>query len=340
MSPLSSLPEPIIDLIKSANYGQFSTLTKTGVPIDTPLLFFPEEDLSKISVATGLAYPAKAERVRRNPKVGVLFEGALAGEPAVVLIAGMGATRDTDIQSNLLKHVTETCIFGDQTIPWEVKCKAVWYWSRVLVEITPRRILWWDSPADLNTRPHRWDAPADMVFPASDPAPPGKLSAPPRWPQPPWQDLARAALRQNQSGHLSSVDEDGFPAPMRTTTLRAVDDGFLLTLPKYAPGARRGPACLTFYGRETFIGSLDDAGPGELKLVVQHALPILPMMADANETWQPNQNTKDTLMKRLWEELDRRGQPLPTVPEVMPEPTPGAKRRAARNTMLAKLPLD
>jgi len=336
----TSLPDAVVNLIKSASYGEFATISAAGVPIDTPLLSFPEEDISKIGMATGVAYPTKAERARRNPKVGLLYEGTLPGEPAFVSIAGIAAVRDSNIQANVLKYISETALMSDPKLPWSAKSKAVWYWSRILIDVFPKEILWWDSAADLDKAPHRWTAPAGTVFPASDPAPPGKASAAPKWDQPPWQTQAKDALSRNAAGHLSVVDADGFPRPMRTSTLRGADGGFVLTLPKHAPGARSGSASLTFFGRETFIGTLQDAGAGELKLMVERALPILPLVADSSQTWNPSSTNVTALFDRLKAELARRNQSIPTVPEEFPAQTVGARRRAARDAALTKPSLD
>src|SRR4051812_4244083 len=102
--PFATLPQPVLDLIRSAGLAAFATVSSAGVPIDTPVGGFHEPD-GRFSIATGVAYPAKAERVRRNPKVGVLLEG-FPGEP-VVLIAGHGTVRDADIQANVDRYLPE-----------------------------------------------------------------------------------------------------------------------------------------------------------------------------------------------------------------------------------------
>jgi hypothetical protein len=61
-------------------------------------------------------------------------------------------------------------------------------------------------------------------------------------------------------------------------------------------------------------------------LHVERALPVLPMMDD-REGMKPE--VLQALNTRLGYEMERRGQKLPLVPDVPPDPTEGALLRAA-----------
>jgi hypothetical protein len=327
------LPQHVVRLIQSVVNAEFATMTADGTPIDTPLFAFPAEDLSTLDMATGLAYPAKANRVRRNPKVGVLIEGVLPGEPTIS-IAGMAAVRDADIQGNALRYLAETGHYA-HTGPdlWPEQQKAIWYWMRIIMLIAPKQILWWDDPAQLEGAPHRWDAPADTVFPVSDPAPPASHEPAPKWLQPPWTELAEGVLARGAPGHLSLADADGFPRPFRARNIKQVEDGFTLDIQASAPVIRQGKASLSFAGRENFIGSVTPEG-SHLRLKVDRVLPILPLMD--GELWAPQPATHEALMGRLRKGLELRGQTMPVIPTIKPAPTPGALRRVEREAALAR----
>jgi hypothetical protein len=173
--------------------------------------------------------------------------------------------------------------------------------------------------------PQEWRAPPDAAYPKSDPAPFGEPSEAPSWPRPPWQELAKSALARNVPGHLTLLDSDGHPLPIRVREAGFRDGGFRLTVPKGAPWSR-GKATLSFEGREIFVGNATIEN-GEATLQVERCLPVLPLTEDYSEVLQPKPATQAALMKRLEQELKRRGQPIPSVPRDPPQPSAGAKLR-------------
>lgn len=285
------LPPEIVALIRTRVSAEFAMVSAAGVPIDTPSFVFPDDALTTLDIGTGVAYPAKAERSRRNPKVGMLVEGG-PDEP-VVSIAGLAAVHDASIQSNLERYLAET-IFAPNVdpnvVPWEQTRRRFYYLSRIIVAV----------------------------------AVPAKPSASPAWPQKTWQDLADQALGGGMPAHLTLVDGEGFPLPLRVRSCRRCPGGFELLAPRGAPWSG-GKATLSFVGKEIFVG--EAAREGKITaFYVERALPVLPMVDD-REGMKPEVLAK--LDARLAEELARQGQAVPVVPDVPPASTRGALLRAA-----------
>ena len=328
MSALQYLPKVVTDLMLSSLHAQFATVSGEGVPIDTPMLMFPSDDLGIISGATGLAYPVKAERARRNPKVGLLIEGDV-DEP-VVSIAGICAVRDADIQANLIRYLSETAHYSvGVSRPWALTRQAVWYWARIIMEVSPKRIMWWENRAAMDRPPNVWNAPADTVFPLSDAAPAARPSAPSKWRPHDWREFAQPFIAGGVPGHLTLLDAEGFPLPIRVRSVRMTDDGFDLELPLGVPWTGGGTATFTFAGCATFVGPVTGSGK-TTQFMVERMLPVHPMVEDPGQVLEPSDEVRAALLDRLDRELARRGLPMPTVPEERPAPTPGALRRRDR----------
>lgn len=327
MSALHELPEHVFRMLESGVVAEFSTMTATGVPIDTPTYYFPSDDMATIDVATGVPQPAKAERARRNPKVGLLIEGG--PEEPVIVIRAHAAVRDSDIQSNAIRYLAETGYKGiSHGITWEQARLAITYWSRIIIENTPETVYWWDNRAALDGPPGRWTADPGTIWPISDPAPETKIS-PGVWTARPWQEVAADVVAADQSGHLSVVDAEGFPLPMCARRLDRVDDGFRLEMPKGTPWALEGKASLTFAGFRTFVGEAEPAGDAVL-FRVERALPQHPSSLDTKQVLRPSETTLAKTRARLEYEMGRRGQELPIIPDEPPARTRIAKIRMAR----------
>lgn len=328
MGFVDHLPRSVGDLVLTRFVCEWSTISKAGVPINSPLVPFASEDLETIDAATGLAYPAKAERARRCPRLGMLFEGS--SDQPVVSIAALATVRDSDFQANLERYLSEqilTAYLDPATVDYQAITRhAIWYFTRILVCAKPKIVRWWDTPGAMDHPPHEWHAPADTVFEPSDPAPPGKTSEPPWREAPPWRAIAEVAMGRSAPAHLTLIDEEGFPLPIRARKAELTEGGFRLEMPGWLPW-NGGIATLSFEGVESFVGNVSIEG-SIAEMAVERALPVLPMMADTTEVLQPRPATKQALLARLEHELARRGKQRPVMPEHPPEPTEGAKFRA------------
>lgn len=329
------LPEGVVRLIRESVVAEYATVSSAGVPIDTPIYCFPSADLESLDIATGIAYPSKAERARKNPKVGLLYEGT-KDEP-VASISGHAAVLDANLQANVDRYLAEV---GSYELPggstWSVAQRAVWYWTRIIVAVVPLTIRWWDSPAALNDKPKIWNAPASMRLRPSDPAPPGSTSKAPDWPLLPWREVIERVRPRAPSAHLTACDSNGYPLPIRVQSWMLAEDGLDMSVPTELPWDRSGKASLTFNGVETFIGTLVPGGGTTLRLRVERALPIFPLIEDPKQVFTPAPKTRDNLMRRLTEETRRRGQAIPTIPQQIPAPSDGAKLRLSRQYLLAE----
>ena len=68
---------------------------------------------------------------------------------------------------------------------------------------------------------------------------------------------------------------------------------------------------------------------------MERVLPILPMVVDYQQLWQPSDDTRGKLMGRLLRELERRNQSIPEIPEFKPAASIGSARRATLRVALA-----
>ena len=328
MPYLDHLPAPVARLIQTRYIAEFATVSRAGDPIDSVLVPFASEDLETIDSATGLAYPIKAERLRRNPKAGMLFEGG-ADQP-VALISGFGAVRDTDFQGNLERYLSEqilTSMLDPAVTGYEtVTRQAIWYFTRIVMCVKPAVVRWWDSAAALDGPPHAWRAAEGTVWPQSDPAPPGSPGKAAWSNPPPWRETAEAALARKAAAHLTLIDAEGFPLPLRAREIHADSEGFRLVMPAWLPWSS-GRASVSFEGIETFIGEAEIAG-NEVLFRSERALPLHPLMTSPGEILRPRPKTQAALMARIEHELARRSLTLPRMPDHPPKPTAGARTRA------------
>ena len=154
-------PSEAQPLFKRAITTEYASLTARGAPLTYPVTPYLAEDGATIDVSTGLTYPSKAERARRNPKVSLLFSdlvGTRLSKPPVVLVQGLAAVRDADLQANTDRYLRQSLQKVPEAyagMPAFLLTRMPWYFVRIWVQVTPLRILWWPA-GDLDRQPECW----------------------------------------------------------------------------------------------------------------------------------------------------------------------------------------
>jgi hypothetical protein len=118
-------------------------------PVTWPVTPYLGTNGRSIDVATGLTYPRKADRARRNPKVSLSFSqplGSGLAEPATFVIHGLATVRDADLRANSARYLAEVAARlpdAFDSIPTAMLRRMARYWARIWIEGTPVRVLWW-----------------------------------------------------------------------------------------------------------------------------------------------------------------------------------------------------
>jgi hypothetical protein len=323
-APAGSWPADLDDVFERAITCEYASLTRAGAPVTVPTT--PYRGEGTLDVSTGLSYPAKAERARRNPKVSLLFADPIGTGPGpgpVVLVQGHAAVRDGNLQANTDRYVAASI----KKLPGSVKGqpkfvlrRLTFYYARIWIEITPLRMRWW-ADRELGEPGLEWRADADMRLPESDPAPSGPQS--PAWLEPPsgWRDVAAAALRKLPLVDLTVVDADGYPLCVPVTAGEIDGEEVALGIGAGAPELPGGPACLTVHGHDTqfttqenhtLMGELIHGSDGP-RLRVDRALADWSLAGNRAQVTAGFIAKGRRLTPRLEAEAARRGQPVPKI---------------------------
>lgn len=317
-------PHELLEVFAGSVTAEYASLTRSGTPVTIPTTPYFGDGGDTLDISTGLTYPAKAERARRDPRVCLLFAdpiGAPRTELPVVLVQGLATVRDSDLQQNTDRYVrlSTTKLPDAAKAPRAALRRMAWYYARIWVEVTPLHIRWWPN-RDLEVPASTWNAPEGTAAQLSDPAPTG--ARPGAWIDPPgsWRAVAQNAI-EGSLIDVTVVDENGFPIclPVRSAELGAT--GFDLRLGPAAPALSSGPACLTmhrhgetFTGQEnhSFVGTMEPASSG-LHMNVERALGDWSLPGSRSRVALGVMSKRRVLSKRLATECLRRAQPVPMV---------------------------
>lgn len=238
---------------------EYASVTRAGAPVTWPVTPYAGEDRTTIDIATGLTYPLKAERARRNSKVALSFSlpvGSGIEEAPSVIVQGLATVRDADLRATSSRYLQASADrFPGQfaAIPrWQLR-RMDWYWTRMWVQVTPLRVLWWDG-GDLTAAPREWRAAPGTAAPPSDPAPTGPTSG--SWSGRPvdWRARRVGAIERLGRPVITTMASDGWPQPWKAVEVEETVDGYELVAPAGIEVVD-GPAFASFHTHaEVFDG--------------------------------------------------------------------------------------
>ncbi len=319
-------PAPLLPVFDRAVTVEYTSPSRAGEPIMTPLTPFLGEDMRTLDVSTGLTYPAKAERARRNSKVCLLFSDAVGSgldTPPVVLVQGLATVRDSDIQANTDRYVRlslQKLPEAYKGLPRSLLRTLDAYFARIWIQVTPTRFWWWSSKS-LDERPGVWIAPESTTAPPSDPAPPGKQPA--AWKEPPtdWRTMIGPVIERLEQRDLAWLGPDGFPLSVPVLGVQQAGASLRLGLGRHLPAVPEGRAAVTFHahpesftGQEnhTFVGAVRAEG-GEYLFDVERVLGDFSLVGNRLVSTVGFLRNLRRLKPRLESESARRGQPAPKI---------------------------
>lgn len=308
---------------------EYASLDRGGAPITWPVTPYLGENGRSVDVTTGLTYPLKAERARRNPKVSLSFSQPLGSrlvDPATFVIHGLATVRDADLRANSARYLAEVAAHLPEafdSIPTVMLRRMAWYWARIWIEVTPVRVLWWRG-GNLDQPPQLWQPQTPPTVEPSDPAPVGRGAG--SWTTraaADWRMRMRGALDRLGLPVLTSVTLDGWPLPLRVRTAKPIPGGFRMR-PPAGIDIIDGPASLTFHTHGPAFESQDNAclvghcrNVGEhVEFDVERALNDFIIPANPLRRAVHLMSASRRLKRRLDSEARRRGRLVPSFDEL------------------------
>lgn len=153
---LSQLPPRVLAALHAYRTCEMATVARDGTPTATPVtpVILPNED--RLVITTSIGLPNKAFAVRRDGRVSLLFSDPTASEvasPPLVLIQGDAVCPDrvetwtpelARLWQTLAARQPPTAMFRANAL---TRWFFDWYYMRLLISVTPRRVRWWERGA-------------------------------------------------------------------------------------------------------------------------------------------------------------------------------------------------
>ncbi len=153
---MQTLPDDALAIVRRYRTCELSTLGKDGTPQTWPLCARLLDD-GRFLLTTSIGLPAKVFNLRRNPKVSLLFSEPKASgvtQPGAVLVQGDATAEDRivsdpasipELRQYFVENIFARQPAGKMMSSW-IGRRLMWpYYLRLLLYVTPKRILWWPT---------------------------------------------------------------------------------------------------------------------------------------------------------------------------------------------------
>ena len=166
MTAVLNLPCEVESVFREFLTCEMTTLSKDGVPVTWPIEPYYMTEKGQFLIATSIGLAQKWHNVRRNSNISLLFSNPTSSglvDPPAVLVQGNAYARD-EIFTSFTGELAELgCqVFSRQPAAELYSSNPLmrylfdWYYMRLVIYFTPRRILWWDQ-ANFNLKPHEME---------------------------------------------------------------------------------------------------------------------------------------------------------------------------------------
>jgi general stress protein 26 len=142
------LPRPVEEVLERALVSEFTVIDDRGRPISHPMI--PLYDGQKVLLHSSILFSKKLRHIRSNPRVAVAVTdlSATHGEPLLRRILVQGdATLHEDDPHTTWERILPLWIAKEPVVKafYAKRVALPMFWERSLIEITPRRAMWWEG---------------------------------------------------------------------------------------------------------------------------------------------------------------------------------------------------
>jgi hypothetical protein len=168
---LAQLPSEVLGVLREFRTCEFSTVNRGGYPVTWPTLPFLDMANNQVIVTTSIGLPEKVYNVRRNGRVALFFSDPTASglqKPPAVLIQGDAIAPDEistevagveELLAEVFRRQPDSGFYSANAF---TRWLFDWYYMRLMILVTPRRVLWWQG-GDLELQPQRLEGTEDVA---------------------------------------------------------------------------------------------------------------------------------------------------------------------------------